>query len=232
MSVICGILKENSIMNSIKIAVLFCFGLGAVVVACQPSVVFKEAQPKDVEQRPAFDPHYQGVFYCSSDSTWVFLTSTTLYKEKLFSLSLDKSDPEQDIEEVEKLGHHVTIDYEDDSTMLYTVTLRDTLFSMSPQHVLKYYRGHYILNRQLSEGNWEVKTLLMDDGGNLSLSETKLPQDLSVLEEITPVEDISTERQEQIRIDPTRIAFKKLLRTRLIFEECDYFERVLARMPM
>ena len=217
-------------MDSIKFALLFC--LGVVAASCQPSVVFKEAQPRDVEERVAFDPHYQGVFYCGSDSTWVFLTTTTLYKEKLFSLSLDKSDPEQDITEVKKLGHHVTIDYEDDSTMLYTVTLRDTMFNISPEHVLKYYRGHYILNRQLSAGNWEVKTLLMDDGGNLSLSETKLPQDMADLEAITPVEDISTERQEQVRIDPTRIAFKRLLRTRLIFEECDYFERVLAKMPM
>ena len=217
-------------MNLVRIIAFL--GLAALFGACQPSVVFRDAQPKNVEQRSSFDPHHQGVFYCSSDSTWVFLTSTSLYKEKLFSLSLDKSDPEEDISAIRALGHHATIDYEDDSTMLYTVTLRDTLFSIDTEQVLKYFRGHYILNRKLSEGNWEVKTLLMDSSGNLSLSETKLPQDISELEEVTPVEDISTDRQEQLRIDPTRIAFKRLLRTRLIFEECDYFERVLAKMPM
>lgn len=68
--------------------------------------------------------------------------------------------------------------------------------------------------------------LSKDEQGNLTLWITKLPEDLEQLKAITPVEDISTSEHTRYLISPNLAEFRKLLESKLIFEACDYFERI------
>ena len=82
------------------------------------------------------------------------------------------------------------------------------------------------MSSKMSNRNWSVQILSKDDQGNLSLYTTKLPEDLQNLEMITPVEDISSDDAKRFRISPNIAEFRKLVDSKLIFEACDYFERI------
>ncbi len=207
---------------------------------CEPPVQFSGAQPKGVDQRYTFEEAHQGIFYCASDSAWVLLTPNTLYKEKAYSFFLDRAEFESEAAEqsygdqvfLKELNQYAEINYVNDSMLFCTTYLRDTLFSVDKDHVLKMYKGRYVLNTRLTNENWDVKLLSVDAAGDLTLEQTKYPDDLRQLQAITSTEDISYRGREQVLINPTKIEFKKLLKTKLIFEECNFFERVLRRTPI
>ena len=121
---------------------------------------------------------------------------------------------------------------EDDSIYHSDFIHRDTLIYLGKDHVLKYFRGHMIINRKLADEKWEVMLLSLDEHLNLALSITSLPEEIEQLEEITPVQDLSTDDQVQYRISPTVIEFDELLQTQLIFQECDYFYRIPQEIEM
>jgi len=52
------------------------------------------------------------------------------------------------------------------------------------------------------------------------------------LEAVTDVQLIGNEGLTQYQLSPTRKEFKELLKTELVFEECDYFYRVLDKMAL
>ena len=76
------------------------------------------------------------------------------------------------------------------------------------------------------EGDWEVWLLGLDEHLNLTLHETKIPDDIEKVREISPIENISDSTKVQYRMHPTLIEFSDLLNSQLIFEACGYFERI------
>lgn len=210
-----------------------------LAISCTPPLVFTAAQPKGVKNQDAFQLHYQGTYFCTGDSSIVRVEENTLYKEKSFTFvtSLAELDAMEDVyfEEGKIYRDDQEMPFEvlylDDQTLAGTYTHRDTLFRVGPQQILKFYKGHHLLNTRINEKHWQLWLLSKDQLGNLVLSKTKLPERMSKLEAITPVKDIAqdTERP-QFEINPTKAEFKKLLQTRLIFEECDYYEWIRPQL--
>lgn len=217
-------------MKNIIHSILFlCF----FAISCmEPPIVFEEAQPATVPAESQINLLYRGFYFCESDSALVYINKTTVYKEKLFdfAITIDEVDL---IEELSFVNGKLY--FEDDPSPLPThvngdtissqINLRDTLFDLGPKSVLKYYKGHQILNNQLGPEKWEVNILSLDENLNLKLYSTTLPKDLEALEKLTPVKDISTEQQIQFKIKPTEMEFGEILKQELIFQECDLFTR-------
>lgn len=219
-------MKYTSILISSLLALLF--------TACTPPVVFTEPQPDVIQEEEQFDPAYQGVYFCTGDSSIVRVNRRVIWKERLLQLNTTIKDIEEtdgvyldgDILYIEETNTPVPIEYLDEERITGELLLSDTLFEISNKQVLKNYRGHQILSTKMSNRNWAVQILSKDESGNLSLWTTKLPEDLESLEMITPVEDISTDDVQRLRISPNIAEFRKLMESKLIFEACDYFERM------
>ncbi len=214
--------------------------LMGLALSCESPIVFGEPQPRGVSEQEAFENIYQGVYFCEEDSALIIVSPEAFFKEKGYSFTLPKVelDTMQGVEIennrifIRELNRYATIEYMSDSVVVGNLKLRDTIFRIGTDQVLKYYKGHQILNRKLSDGKWEVSILRQDQTGSLSFLWTVLPDDMEKLEAITPVKDISTEQKERFELSPTRTAFKTLLKTQLIFEECDVFERLGDLQPV
>ena len=217
-------------LTSILLSLALLLGLAS----CAPPVVFTEPQPDVVPESDAFDPSYQGLYFCTGDSSIVRITRTTIWKERQLKLNTTLEDIEKtdgvyldgDILYIEETDTPVPIEYLDEERISGELIISDTLFEIGNKQVLKLYRGHQILSNKISNRNWAVQILSKDEQGNVSLYTTKLPEDLESLEMITPVEDISTEDVQRFRISPNIAEFRKLMESKLIFEACDYFERI------
>lgn len=207
--------------------------LALVGFSCTPPLVFTHAQPKGVKQQQAFELHYQGTYFCTGDSSIVRVQEQCIYKEKSFTFvtSLAELDAMENVyfeegriyQDGEEMPFEVL--YLDDQTLAGTYTHRDTLFKIGDNQILKYYKGHQLLNTKINAEHWQLWLLSKDQMGNLALSKTTLPERMSKLEAITPVEDLAPDDERpQYAINPTKAEFRKLLQTRLIFEECDYYE--------
>lgn len=207
---------------------LFAFTL----TTCTPPLVFTHSQPKGVKALSSFQLHYQGTYFCTGDSSLVKVEENCIYKEKSYTFvtSLAALDSMENVyfEEGKVFMDDQEMPFEilylDDQTLAGNYIYRDTLFNIGDKQLLKYFRGHHILNMQINEAHWNVWLLSKDQFGNLALSKTVLPERMGRLEAITPVTNIATSERPQYEISPTKAAFSKLLQTRLIFEECDYYE--------
>ncbi|MEZ4934025.1 MAG: hypothetical protein R2788_18110 [Saprospiraceae bacterium] len=205
----------------------------SLIIRCgEPPVVFEESQPKDLAPKAFFEPIYRGVFQCESDSSLVHVTAKTIYKEKAykFKASLAEIDSMEVAELVDSqlwvkgFEEPIPIMIEGDSAS-GEIMLRDTLFNISENHILKHFRGHHILNKKLAANKWEVLILSIDYDLDLRLSEAVMPEDLEALKKITPVKDISTEEKDQILLSPTPSEFREILKRNLVFQECDIYRR-------
>ena len=95
--------------------------------------------------------------------------------------------------------------------------------------ILKSFKGHQIMSTEFPSGHWQVEILTLDKQGNLSYKRSKEPEDLKALEAVTNITLIGNEGMTQYQLSPTRKEFKELLKTELVFEECDYFYRILDK---
>ena len=205
-----------------------------VVNSCEAPVVFTDPQPVDLKKRNAFEPQYWGSYYCQSDSSEVNIESDVFYKEKTYSALIMMEDIENSPDLIWQDGNLYSsffdqlmeIEYQDEEKVFATLTLRDTLFNIDDNQVLKFYRGHQILSRQIDKNKWEVTILSHDVDGNISYSKTKIPGDLEQLKTITPVQILEKSERTQYLLSPSKAAFRKLMKSHLIFEECDFFERI------
>lgn len=224
-------MKYNLLITSILVSFF-------LWVACEPPVVFIEAQPQGVKTQSAFSEKYQGTYFCDSDSSWVKVEPTTVYKEKTFIFVSTRSEIESN-EFIELEGNVAYIEYFDkyvpledlgDDLLSGKVTLRDTFFEIGEKGILKSYKGNEIMNTQFEDGHWQVEILTVDKDGNLSYARSKEPEDLKALEEITAINTLAgPEGDTQYEMTPTKAEFKQILKTKLVFEECDYFVKVRRR---
>jgi len=224
-------------MRSFLISITAAFFL---LLACEPAVIFSDAQPKGVRAKATFDKKYQGTYFCESDSAWVKVEPRLIYKEKTFFLVATEEELKDDQHfyidgdraYVTYLDAYIELQDLGDDLVGSEVTLRDTFFNLNKLGTLKSFKGHQIMNTEFPTGHWQVEILTLDKEGNISYKRTKEPEDLKALEAVTDVQLIGNEGLTQYQLSPTRKEFKELLKTELVFEECDYFYRVLDKREM
>jgi hypothetical protein len=216
--------------------IVFCLLIS--LLSCEPPIVFSEPQPPGAGELQQFPEAIQGQYVCLSDTSLFVVNKHLIFQEKTYMFELTRSEIAQDsglLLSGEALFFTDDPDYGparieelNDSLLSATWVVRDTFFAIGPTGILKKFRGHLILNTKLDEQKWGVWVLDRDRNGVITLSETALPEDLEVLEAITPVEDITVEGgRTQYRIAPSRSAFRKLLKKETaVFEHCETFEPV------
>ncbi len=211
----------------------------SLLSACTPPVVFSEPQPHDGLTLNNFPMMYRGVFLCSSDSATVRITNNTVYKEKLYSIATTLEEVqvyeevriEDDLMYVSFMKEPVPVIIKGDSVFA-DLMLSDTLFEIGEYQVLRQFKGHQILNKQLNTDDWEVLILSMTPDRDLILSAANIPTDLERLEEITLVENLSSGDTVQYRLNPNNYQFNQILNEQLVFEVCDYFTRIQRPLKM
>ncbi|MEM7575320.1 MAG: hypothetical protein AAF433_20600 [Bacteroidota bacterium] len=213
----------------------------AILAACDSPVVFEEPQPQGAASEDSFRPAYQGTYLCTGDSSILVVTEQHIYQESAHFI-VDERDghgPDSLLYQRELMGEHgletryflqghslpLENTFVSEEMLVGTLLVRDTLFTIGPRQQVRYFRGHQLLNYQSDDGNWEVLALAQENNRDLRLFRTKLPEDIDALEAITPVQQRLTEEgEEQYLLRPSKQAFRKLLKSDLIFQECGYYE--------
>ena len=208
---------------------------------CDPPVVFTEAQPVGEEARPSFEDSYQGTWFCEEDSAWVKVSPTLMYKKKTWSLLFTRAELDS-MEEVklegnrlyiEPLDQYVDLKYQNDSLLYGDFIIRDTMFNLELEgQVIKYYRGHEILNFKKSDDNWEIWILSLDAVKNLSVARAEIPGDLEKLEAMTRVTQIGPTDNPRYQLSPSKTEFRKLIHSDVLFKECEFYIRVAGEVNL
>lgn len=216
------------------IAVAICMSL---FWFCEPPVVFSEPQPKGIEGLKLIPEHFQGTYWCDNDSVSMRIDNNLIYKSKMFDVTLTQQEI-NDIEDVRlengrlflKDANESFPTIEKNGTIYSTIHLRDTLFSnQMSEHVLKYFKGHLVLNNQINDTLWDVKIISLKPEGSLSISKVNYPDNLKELETVTTVTILENRDREQILVSPTKAEFDQILDKELIFTgNCQEFKPVVS----
>lgn len=222
-------------MNCTRLIFTFlCLGL---FTSCQPPVVFGEPQPVDTKPLSIIPREYHGIYWCEVDSASLFVNDRTFIKRKEFLIKLTKAeiDSSNDLElqngrlYVDDWGSSFSIEEKGD-TIVSKVVMRDTIFSIGEEQILKPFKGHLILNTKLDENTWAVLVASHKGVGLLSLARAEIPENLAQLDSITPIKMLSERDGEstQIYVTPTAEQFGRILDRGLLFDtSCSEFERII-----
>jgi hypothetical protein len=212
--------------------------LGLVLFfSCQPPVVFGEPQPAGLKSLSVIPRSYQGIYWCNVDSATLYVDEKAFIKRKELQVSLTRAEIDSSADLELRNGRLFVSEWETDfpaeekgDTIVSKVVIRDTLFSIGDEQILKPYKGHLILNSKLNENAWAVLVASHKGAGLLSLSRAEVPENLTQLDSITPVKITSknSERGTQIHITPTADQFGRILEKGLLFNtSCSEFERII-----
>ena len=228
---------NNSIhkMNIFR-TILGCALLG-ILHSCQPPVVFGEPQPVGTGEISSIPRSYQGIYWCKVDSASLFVDDKAFIKRKEFLVTLTneeiEADPELQLQNdrlyVNSWGQSFPTEKKGD-TVISSIIVRDTIFAIRPEQILKPFKGHLILNTKLDENIWGVLVVSHKGEGILSLARAELPENLSGLDSITSVRTLAKKdnTETQILIRPTKEEFERILQNRLLFDaSCTEFERII-----
>lgn len=216
--------------------VICVFFLAISIYSCQPPVVFGEPQPVDVQRIYSIPESYIGTYWCKTDSVSLFIDTKALVKSKELLVRLTKeeieSDPNLELQNgmlyVQSWKQSFPIDNRGD-TIISSIILRDTLFVIGSEQILKPFKGHLVLNTKLDENIWSVTVVSRKGKGVLSLARATLPESLSSLDSITPLETLNDKNDKvtQILLRPTKDEFDRILQNRLVFDaSCMEFEQI------
>lgn len=204
---------------------------------CQPSVVFSEPQPKGESELSVIPIEYQGIYWCEVDSIALIIDEKMISKQKEYESRLSKaeieSNPNLSFQNGRLYSNKSNQSYpanQIDETIITDVTFKDTLFSKTTGQILKFFKGHLILNEPTDNNSWEVTIISLKHQDILSITRANMPENLDELERITPIERSKineNEKTSQIKISPTMEEFDKILSKGLVFDgSCLEFKRI------
>lgn len=137
----------------------------------QNSIDFLEPQPAGLENLRAFNKQFQGEYINAEDSACLIISRDKVIRERRFSLvfsrydldstyAIDKSNNKQ-VEEV-LLPQGIHVDRFDGDTVYATLSVMDTVFAVSANDLLRYYKGAYFLNSTEDNFTWKVQRLQLN----------------------------------------------------------------------
>ncbi len=208
-----------------------------LLFSCQPPVVFGEPQPVDGKRLSAIPDNYRGIYWCEVDSASLLVDDKAFIKRKELLIRMTKAEIDSSNDLELRNGRLFVTDWETDfpaeekgDTIISKVVIRDTIFSIRDEQILKPFKGHLILNTKLGDNAWAVLVASHKGAGLLSLARAEIPENLEQLESITTVKKLSEddERGMQISITPTAEQFGRILDKGLLFDAyCTEFERIM-----
>ncbi len=191
------------------------------LVACVNEVQFESPQPEGLADEVLMPASSWGIYRSAADSSYLFISAEEVvrFTYKVFSAPRSSLDSAYQIKGDTLLfdeENRLTVEVHGDS-VFGAFHRADTVFSMSPQNVLRKYKGYYFLNNKTING-WEVY-LMSIKKNDLSLITTWKKEDLEALREITHTSDNAH------HFKPTRRQIRKFL-MRHAFPAGEKFHRV------
>jgi len=205
--------------------------------ACQPGVIFGEAQPADTKALSEIPDNYRGTYWCKVDSASLFVDDKAFVKRKEFLVKLTRAEVDSSSDLNLNNGRLFVkewgIDFpaeEKGDTIISKFVVRDTIFAIGPTQVLKGFKGHLVLSAKLDKDAWTVSVASQTGNGILSIARADLPENLALLDSIVPVKSLSKikDRETQVLITPTKGQFERILQQGVLFQgSCSEFERII-----
>ena len=213
-------------LNLLRLLVVLAFT--SLFVTCEPPVVFMEPQPIGEKHLTTLPDQFRGMYWCKTDSITLIINDKTIYKDLDFETSLLKSEVDSNPEVsydngrlyIKELNQSFPAQLENDS-LVFNLTLKDTIFDISEKQVAKLFKDRIILNIQLQDKSWEVKVLTLNQNNMLTIAQAEIPQDLEELKHITHVDEVNyseNEKIRQIKIAPSKDEFNQILKQGLLFD--------------
>lgn len=171
---------------------LFAFTIFIAVFSlcgCEPVATFIQPQPDNVKSLTAFPASIQGD-YLAADQASVLTISNALvtrhydfdFKENRDSLGSSYKILNDTLIYLPNMNREKIL-VEGDSIVRHANWI-DTLFLISPENILKKFKGYYFLNLRFSDNAWEVKKLSLKKGV-LTVGSIADKSDINKLKEIT-----------------------------------------------
>lgn len=206
-------------------------------MSCQPPVIFGEPQPVDSKALMAIPDTYRGIYWCKADSVSLLVDYKTFIKRKVILVRLTKAEIDSSNELEFRNGRLFVNEWEMDfpvdeigDTLISKFIMRDTIFSIQDEQILKPYKGHLILNTKLDDNAWAVVVASHKAAGILSLATAEIPENLEQLDAITTVKRLSEDSYpgKQIFLTPTAEQFGRILDQGVLFDGTSTeFERII-----
>ncbi len=167
--------------------VIICF----MLVACVNDVKFESPQPEGMSDEVLMPESGWGIYRSISDSSYLFVSPEELvrFNYKSFTTPRTTLDSAYHINGDTTFydnENHLRIEVKGD-TVFGSFHRSDTIFTISPQNVLRKYKGYYFLNKQTANG-WDVYMMTIRKN-ELSLVTSWRNEDLAALRKITHTSD-------------------------------------------
>lgn len=177
------------------------------LVACGPSVTFTAPQPEGVNDLTGFPERLQGNYSSTGDSSTLSISAHLIQRIYDFDHRIDTArlgsgsrlsgDTLFDL----VTGHRTLLWLEGDSLMAH-VHYIDTLFQMTPENVVRKFKGYYFLNQRQGDVGWEVTKVQLSKV-KLVISTISAENDIAKLKEtaessldtVPPYKFTATKRQ-------------------------------------
>lgn len=218
------------------IIILGCVVGIVVMTSCQPSVVFGEPQPVDVEPLPNIPDLYKGIYWCKVDSASLYIDDKAFIRRKEFLIKTTQKEIETD-PDLELINGQLYVEDWDGffpvtqkgDTLISQIIIRDTIFAIGGEQLLKPFKGHLVLNVKLNEDAWKVMVVSRRAGDVLSIANADIPENISQLDSITHVIMLkgTDSVRTQIYLKPTTQEFERIYEKGLLFNgSCTEYQRI------
>jgi hypothetical protein len=192
-----------------RITIIFLATL--VLASCGDPVRFEEPQPAGQSNEKRIPKRLIGQYLSLDDSAKLIISNGLIIKYSVTDFS-DKMDT-VDMQNIkgdttysgteDKLKFDVQV--KGDSTF-QRWSYYDTIFDAAKGDVLRKYKGHYFLNKQISADSWRVTTLARIDNG-VTLGTVSTKEDIDKLRELT-----ETKPDSILSFRPTKKELKKFIK--------------------
>jgi hypothetical protein len=212
---------------------LFLFSL--ILKSCVPDLNFEEPQPSGVKDENEFKNKYQGTYMSLGDSSILTVDKDKIIQDWHIVSKLTKAQ----IDTTEGIEIKDGFLYSEDSeeplpvefigdTVLLNLDFDKTIFQVSDDQVLRYFKGRYFLNYKDSDNLWTVKTLTLDNEGVLAVNRIYGGQEeIQKIKEMTIVEEFTDEEGKVVKhkVRPTKNELEEIIKSDL-FKEGSRFQRI------
>lgn len=203
--------------------------------ACEQELFFKEPQPRSDRDEHRFKSRYQGDYLCLEDSSILTISEKGMSREWNYEVRMTEEQVDtspgiaiKDGRVISELNlDAVSLRYEGDTAVM-TWTRRRSEFFISKEHVLRYFKGHYFLNRKRTESSWTVQTMQLDKEGKLTIKEIFVNDDaIASMKSFTEVEEETDEegKLNETSVKPTKREMKDILKAD-VFKETETFQKI------
>lgn len=162
-----------------KNVAIVAFGVLIVFSCKKPLANFTEPQPANTKNLSSFPKKIIGNYHNYENNADLIIENQTVLLRNHFQDTLNKSA----LTELQKQTE-ITSSLLNDSLFIAKYTLTDTLFDVSKGDIIRKWKGHYFLNAQNQENNWEVQKLTYKNQ-IVSINDITEEESLLKLDEIT-----------------------------------------------